>query len=133
MSGRMNKLWVHQNRAGHRYATSARLSCDLLLVRAAVPYQWLATKMDDPNYGWSRYISGRISSVTIPGQHTDLFAPTNESLIAEAVAANIARHTGPKAARLDGSETAELLHANAGCRDNQANCSPTPGSSSPPV
>jgi thioesterase domain-containing protein len=93
MSGRMKKLWVHQNRAGHRYATDARLPCDLLLVRAALPYQWAATKMDDPNYGWGRYVSGEISAVTIPGQHTDLFAPANESLIAQAISTYIARHT----------------------------------------
>jgi amino acid adenylation domain-containing protein len=93
MSGRMKKLWVHQNRAGHRYATDARLPCDLLLVRAALPYQWAATKMDDPNYGWGRYVSGEISAVTIPGQHTDLFAPANESLIAQAISTYTARYT----------------------------------------
>jgi amino acid adenylation domain-containing protein len=97
MSGRMKKLWVHQNRAGQRYSTGARLPCDLLLVRAAVPYQWLATKMDDPNHGWSRYVSGEISAVTIPGQHTDLFALESEALIAQAVSAHIARHTRPQA------------------------------------
>jgi hypothetical protein len=89
----MKKLWVHQNRAGHRYATDARLPCDLLLVRAALPYQWAATKMDDPNYGWGRYVSGEISAVTIPGQHTDLFAPANESLIAQAISTYTARYT----------------------------------------
>jgi len=99
MSTRMKKLWVHQNRAGHRYATGARLPCDLLLVRAAQPYQWLATKMDDPNYGWSRYVSGEISAVTIPGQHTDLFAPASEPLIAQAVSTHIARYARPSAAR----------------------------------
>lgn len=93
MSGRMKKLWVHQNRAGHRYTTGARLPCDLLLVRAALPYQWVATKMDDPNYGWSRYISGEISAVTIPGRHTDLFAPARQSLIAQTLSARIARYT----------------------------------------
>ena len=99
MGGRMQKLWVHQDRAGHRYAPSARLPCDLLLVRAALPYQWLATKMDDPNHGWSRYVSGEISAVTIPGQHTDLFAPESESLIAKAVSAHIARYALPSVAR----------------------------------
>lgn len=97
IGGRMQKLWVHQNRASHRYAPSARLPCDMLLVRAALPYQWLATKMDDPNYGWSRYVSGEISAVTIPGQHTDLFAPASESLIAKAVSAHIARYELPSA------------------------------------
>jgi len=97
MSARMKKLWVQQNRAGHRYATAARLPCDLLLVRAALPYQWVATKMDDPNYGWGRYVSGEISAVTIPGQHTDLFAAASESMIAQAVSAHVARYTRPRA------------------------------------
>jgi thioesterase domain-containing protein/acyl carrier protein len=92
MGGRMQKLWVHQNRASHRYAPSACLPCDLLLVRAALPYQWLASKMDDPNHGWSRYVSGEISAITVPGQHLDLFAPASESLIAKAVSAHIARY-----------------------------------------
>src|ERR1039457_3655450 len=97
MGGRMQTLGVHKKRAGHRSARSARLPCDLFLVRAALPYQWLATKMDDPNYGWSRYVSGEISAVTIPGQHTDLFAPASESLIAKAVSAHIARYELPSA------------------------------------
>ena len=49
--------------------------------------------MDDPNYGWGRYVSGEISAVTIPGQHTDLFAPASESLIAQALSTSIARYT----------------------------------------
>jgi amino acid adenylation domain-containing protein len=96
MSDHMKKLWVHHLRASHRYSTRARLPCDLLLVRAARPYQWVATKMDDPNYGWARYVSGEISVVTVPGQHTDLFAAASESLIAQAVSAHVARYTHPK-------------------------------------
>jgi hypothetical protein len=34
--------------------------------------------MDDPKYGWARYLSGEISVVTVPGQHTDLFAPPSQ-------------------------------------------------------
>jgi len=99
ISGRMKKIWVHHSRASHRYTTGARLPCDLLLVRAALPYRWLASKMDDPNHGWSRYISGEISAITVSGQHTDLFAPTSESLIAQAVSEHIARYSLKSAAR----------------------------------
>jgi thioesterase domain-containing protein/acyl carrier protein len=99
MSDRMKKLWVHHVRASNRYATGARLPCDLLLVRAAQPYQWVATKMDDPKYGWARYVSGEISVVIVPGQHTDLFAPESQRLIAQALSSHIARHTRPSAAR----------------------------------
>jgi thioesterase domain-containing protein len=99
MSDRMKKLWVHHVRASNRYATGARLPCDLLLVRAAQPYQWVATKMDDPKYGWARYVSGEISVVIVPGQHTDLFAPESQRLIAQALSSHIARHTPPSAAR----------------------------------
>jgi amino acid adenylation domain-containing protein len=102
MSDRMKKLWVLQNQAGRRYATGACLPCHLLLLRAALPYEWAATKMDDPYYGWSRYVSGGISVVTIPGQHTDLFATSNESLIAEAISTHIACCTGAATARPEG-------------------------------
>lgn len=96
MNGRMRKLWVYRKRASRRYATHARLPCDLLLVRAAIPYQWVATKMDDPTYGWSRCVSGQISTVTIPGRHTDLFAPASETMIADAISAHIVRYAHPK-------------------------------------
>jgi len=76
-------------------------------VRAAQPYQWVATKMDDPNLGWGRYVSGEISAVTIPGQHTDLFAPANESLIAQALSTSIARYTGPSAAAVCPEESGQ--------------------------
>jgi amino acid adenylation domain-containing protein len=95
MSERMKKLWVHHMRARSRYSSRARLPCDLLLVRAAVPYRWVATKMDDPNYGWGPFVSGEISVVTIPGEHTELFAPDNQALIAQAVSAHISRHLQP--------------------------------------
>jgi thioesterase domain-containing protein len=101
MSDRMRKTWVHHMRAIHRYATGARLPCDLLLMRAAQPYQWVATKMDDPNYGWSRYVSGEISVVTVPGQHTELFAPASQSFVTQVVSQHIARYTRPSAAHAE--------------------------------
>jgi amino acid adenylation domain-containing protein len=95
MRDRMKKTWVHHMRAIKRYATGARLPCDLLLMRAAQPYHWVATKMDDPNYGWARYVSGEISVVTVPGQHTELFAPASQFLLTQMVSQHIARYPRP--------------------------------------
>jgi hypothetical protein len=32
----------------------------------------------------------------VPGEHTDLFAPANEALIAQAISAHLTRYTPPK-------------------------------------
>lgn len=94
MTERMRKLWVLHMRARERYAPTARLPCDLLLLKAAVPFRWVATEMDDPNYGWRSFVSGNISAVTVPGDHTQFFSNETQPMIAAAVAQHIARYSG---------------------------------------
>jgi thioesterase domain-containing protein len=91
MDERMRKLWVKHVRARGRYQPRFRLPCDLLLVKAGTPYRWVATEMDDPFYGWRQFLSGAISVVTVPGEHTRLFAPESQPLIAEAISQHMSR------------------------------------------
>jgi surfactin synthase thioesterase subunit len=53
--------------------------------------------MDDPLYGWRKFVTGTISMVTVPGQHTELFANDSQPHIAEALGRHIDRCAAPRA------------------------------------
>jgi hypothetical protein len=59
------------------------------LVKAGTPEQWVGTQMDDPLYGWRRYVTGSISTMTVPGQHTRIFATDSQPFIAETLRRHI--------------------------------------------
>src|SRR5690349_18013709 len=76
-------------RARDGYRPRSCLPCDLLLVKAGTPEQWIGTQMDDPLYGLRRYVSGRISTTTVPGRHTRIFATDSQPFIAETLRKHI--------------------------------------------
>jgi thioesterase domain-containing protein/acyl carrier protein len=86
---RMQQLWVQHRSAARRYAPQERLDCDLLLVKAAKPFRWVATEMADPHYGWEQYVAGTISTVTVPGDHQELFSRANQERVAHAVSQHL--------------------------------------------
>ena len=75
-------LWTAQR----SYDPPYTLNCPLLLFKCENPEQWVGSEMDDPLYGWETCINGPISTVTLPGDHLNLFEGDNPKLMAEAIA-----------------------------------------------
>jgi amino acid adenylation domain-containing protein len=89
LEDRLRKIWAMHMRARAAYRPETCLPCDLLLVKAGTPEQWIGTQMDDPLYGWRRFVSGNISTMTVPGRHTRVFAIDSQPFIAEALRSHI--------------------------------------------
>jgi amino acid adenylation domain-containing protein len=72
MNERLRRLWLIHQRAQAAYRPPAMLDAALLLVRSAAPERWIGSKMDDEHYGWGRYVRGPITTLTVPGSHTEI-------------------------------------------------------------
>ncbi len=88
---RLRKLWVSAARARNQYAPKVTLPCDLLLIKAGTPRQWVGVQMDDPVYGWDAFVRGNIATVTVPGEHLKLLERNNWRTIARAIDLQSAR------------------------------------------
>jgi amino acid adenylation domain-containing protein len=89
MSERLKNSWANHMIARRRYRTSATLDAALLLIRAEIPERWAATAMADPLYGWQGRVTGPISAITAPGDHTAVMTLTNQELIVQAITVQI--------------------------------------------
>ncbi|HEY2732465.1 MAG TPA: alpha/beta fold hydrolase, partial [Polyangiales bacterium] len=74
-----NGLW----RARDKYRPSGVAQCDLLLLKASIPFDWSGNSWSDPLFGWRNFVSGRIDVAVVPGEHLQLFRPENDPLMAE--------------------------------------------------
>jgi hypothetical protein len=45
--------------------------------------------MQDPLYGWQNCVTGPVTAVTAPGDHTAIMALTNQELIVDAIVKRI--------------------------------------------
>ncbi|WP_197527643.1 non-ribosomal peptide synthetase [Posidoniimonas polymericola] len=82
-------LW----RARERYRPTHKLNSPVLLVKAAIPFDWIGTDFET-YYGWRQFVSQEVSVHHVPGQHLEMFQPDNSSLIAETVLEAINRAAG---------------------------------------
>jgi thioesterase domain-containing protein len=89
MSERLKNSWANHMIARRRYRTSATVDSALLLIRAEIPERWAATAMADPLYGWQDRVTGPISALTAPGDHTAIMTLTNQELIVQAITAQV--------------------------------------------
>jgi thioesterase domain-containing protein len=62
-------LAVLRYRTVMQYKPTCSLRLALLLVRASRPEEFLAPHIDDPLYGWERFIDGPIEASTVEGEH----------------------------------------------------------------
>ncbi len=91
LDDRVRKRWIAYFASRGRYSPSHVAPSALLLLRAEIPFRWPATKIDSPEHGWSPFVRGTISVVTVPGKHLSLFTPRSEALMARAITDEMAR------------------------------------------
>ncbi|HEX7604031.1 MAG TPA: thioesterase domain-containing protein, partial [Polyangiaceae bacterium] len=72
-----------------RYQPTDTSKSNLLLIRTATPNVWLGNSFEDPLYGWSSFVTGRIGVAVVPGEHLHMFE--NPRALAEILAPAIAQ------------------------------------------
>ncbi len=87
--------WRKYWRTRNRYSPTDAEPSNLLLIKAEMQDLWMGCKMDDPLYGWQKFVHGSVTTVTVPGQHPSLLEGNNKYLIARAIAAHISPHAEP--------------------------------------
>ena len=80
-------LWAAQR----RYDPAYTVGCPLLLFRCENPERWVGSDMNNPLYGWDTCVTGSITTVTIPGEHLNLFQADNPQRMADAIVQQTAR------------------------------------------
>ena len=80
--GSLKRVWAALRTARHYYQPRGRFDGRALLVKAAEPYTWAATVLDDPLLGWGRWIAGPVEVATVPGGHLEVFREGNLPLLA---------------------------------------------------
>jgi amino acid adenylation domain-containing protein len=98
MSDRLKNSWANHMIARRRYRTTAVVDSALLLIRAEIPERWAATSMHDPLYGWQDRVTGPISALTAPGDHTAVMTLTNQEMIVGAITEQVDRYLDREAA-----------------------------------
>jgi amino acid adenylation domain-containing protein len=83
MNQRMQRVAEGLWRARDKYRPRGLAACDLLLLKASIPFDWLGNSWSDPLFGWRNFVSGRIDVAVVPGEHLQLFRPENDHLMAE--------------------------------------------------
>jgi len=88
---RAKQNWLENKRAMRLYRPGNGIPSALLLIRVENPERWLATKMDDPLYGWGDHVGGPATLATLPGSHLALMrSPANQKAAADVIARHIA-------------------------------------------
>ncbi|HEY8923088.1 MAG TPA: alpha/beta fold hydrolase, partial [Polyangia bacterium] len=87
---RAKQHWLENKRAMRLYRPGTGIPSALLLIRQEQPERWLATKMDDPLYGWGDHVGGPATLATLPGSHLALMrSPANQKAAADVIAKHI--------------------------------------------
>ncbi|MEY4575694.1 MAG: hypothetical protein RL701_397 [Pseudomonadota bacterium] len=89
MNTRLRNLADGLFEARKHYQSARKAKCDVLLIKASIPFDWSGTFID-PLYGWRDFVHGRIDTVTAPGEHLQLFRTENDQLLAEFVRERLA-------------------------------------------
>jgi amino acid adenylation domain-containing protein len=84
MQERLRRVAAGLWKARDKYRPAGRAACDVLLLKASIPFDWSGS-WTDPLYGWRGFVRGRIDTMVVPGEHLQLFRPENEALMAEFV------------------------------------------------
>jgi len=87
---RAKQHWLENKRAMRLYRPGNGIPSALLLIRVEQPERWLATKMDDPLYGWGDHVGGPATLATLPGSHLALMrSPANQKAAADVIAKHL--------------------------------------------
>jgi amino acid adenylation domain-containing protein len=83
--GEMRALWGALATAQLQYRPKRRTGIPGLLLKAAITFDWPATRFDDPTHGWRTWLEGRLDVVTVDGAHLQLFEGENPGRMAQAI------------------------------------------------
>jgi aspartate racemase len=86
---RMRDVLAAHRRAGERYRV-APYAGPITLLRAEHP-DWPATSFDDPQMGWSAFVSGEIEVRDVPGAHLEVLEASHAPALAAQLAAALER------------------------------------------
>jgi thioesterase domain-containing protein len=89
MNERLRRVATGLFHARDKYRPARRAKCDVLLLKASIPFDWSGSTTD-PLYGWRDFVSGQIDTAVIPGEHLQLFRSENDPLMADFLSARLA-------------------------------------------
>jgi len=81
----MRVLWGALAMAQLSYRPSRTTHIPGLLFKAAIPFDWPATKFDDPTHGWRHWLKGTLTVERAEGAHLQLFEGKNPQTMARAI------------------------------------------------
>jgi thioesterase domain-containing protein/acyl carrier protein len=82
MNERLKRVADALFQAREKYRPEAKASCDVLLLKASIPFDWSGS-IFDPLYGWRDFVRGKIDTQIVPGEHLHMFRTENDQLLAE--------------------------------------------------
>jgi thioesterase domain-containing protein len=85
MRRRVARLWRLNHQASRRYRPPPVDEITMLLIRAEHAPRWVGISPSDQFHGWTSFVRGRISVVTVPGNHASLPQHGNQPLIVDAI------------------------------------------------
>ena len=81
----LKQVWLALVSAQRKYRPQQQFDGKVVLVKAENTFDWPATKLDDPLFGWGQWARGGVATQTVPGSHLEIFHDTNIRRVAEAV------------------------------------------------
>jgi thioesterase domain-containing protein len=88
MNARLRRVADGLFAARERYRPTRAVSCDVLLLKASIPFDWPGSVFE-PLYGWREFTTGRIDSMVVPGEHLQMFRTENDQILAEILLARL--------------------------------------------
>jgi len=85
----LKRVWFALATAASRYRPQKQFDGPVVLFKAAEGFQWPATIIADPVYGWGNWALGGVVTQTIPGNHMEMFHDKNINLVARKVMESI--------------------------------------------
>jgi thioesterase domain-containing protein/acyl carrier protein len=82
MNARLKRVADALFRAREKYRPQIKANCDVLLLKASIPFDW-SGNIFDPLYGWRDFVRGKIDTQIVPGEHLHMFRTENDQLLAE--------------------------------------------------
>ncbi len=89
----LKRVWLALVTAASHYRPKSAFDGKVVLFKAGEGFQWAATILDDPLYGWGPWASGGVDTHTVPGNHMEIFHDKNINLVARKVIESIRQAT----------------------------------------
>ena len=95
MEARLTRVADALFAAREKYRPNTKASCDVLLLKASIPFDWSGS-IFDPLYGWRDFVRGKIDTEVVPGEHLHMFRTENDQLLAGLLRRRLAELEAPR-------------------------------------